>query len=541
MSAELRLFQGPTVNQQMGLAPQLLQWLKLLQSPTQELASLVQHELETNPALEVDADASELSDGDADDVQCSDDVDSFDVPETRTDEYPTDESSSDENSSDELDLHAKLESLTELDEEWREESRLERVRNASDVEVEEERHQYMMDGITSPETLQSHLERQIAMDVAEPRHQTLARLIVGSLDDRGYLTGTVSDLAAQAGLENAEAEAVLRRVQQMDPRGIAARDLRECLLSQLTGKAPVDTLARRILDEGFDLLSRRDFSGLADLLSCEEDDIHLAFKRILRLTPEPGRNFTATTAAYVTADVHITSTSSGELAVEVASNHIPRLRISASCRKLVEDGVTLPVSEANYIRRKIRSASFLIQGLSQRQETLRKVAAQIVQAQGAYINGTSDTLAPLTIQKVARIIGLHETTVSRALASKYAQTPRGMIEMRLFFSTGYTCADGSALTPDSVKTLISDLIEQEDARHPLTDLQIARVLKEQRGLKLARRTVAKYREELSLQSSKDRLWSAPFAKRTAAATASTVPPAIILPMHDMQLQAAVGS
>jgi len=448
MNLGMRVHQDVNVSQQLNLAPQLLQWLRLLHVPTTELSAMVRHELETNPALEAEECASESE---------------FD------DSAPDDGEFHEEPAAEQAVLDEKQEFLMELDAEWGEDwtgGQAARASGGASAE-DQAKHSYLLDSAVSDVSLYCHLLDQLPLVGLSRDDYALAELVIGSLDWRGYLTLSAQELAALAETDAARVERALTRVQAMEPAGVGARDLRECLLLQMADREP-DFLPRRVTEQYLDAAAREQFAEIGPVVR-----------------------------------------DNGAWRVDLDESSVPRLRISASCRRLLEKK-TLTESEAAYVRDKIRAATFLIQGIGQRQDTLKKVAEHIARFQSEYLDSARGELKPLTMAKLAAMIGVHETTVSRALANKHIRTPRGLFEMKHFFRSGYPCADGSYVTPDKVKELIADIVENEPAAAPHRDTDIVALLKK-RGLQLARRTIAKYREEMNIPSSKER-------KKVAAAT-----------------------
>lgn len=481
MNLDTRLGQHLDVSQQLNLAPQLLQWLRLLQLPMTDLKTLVNQELEMNPTLELEESAP-------------------DIEASATGESAAETSAADlleqaPTTFDEAHLDGKFEMLAEMDADWGQETPGGRLTSA---EADNEKRQFMMDCITAQESLQDHLLAQLATVTLDAEDRRLTELLIGSLDERGYLTAAPDELAGAASCSAERLDAALRRVQALDPAGVGARDLRECLLLQMDDRA---SLTARIVRECFDALACKQYREIAAALGVEEEDVRDALREIRTLHPEPGRLYTAERVQYIKADATIRKTDAG-YRVELNDERLPRLRINAECRRLLEAG-KLSAEDTAYLRKKIRHSSFLIQGIKQRQDTLRKVAQEILRHQQAYFDAEDGQLKPLTMATVAQTINVHETTVSRALANKYIETPRGLFEMKHFFRSGYRCDDGSAVVPAAVKDLIETLVARENPALPLTDLQMVKAMKE-KGLHLARRTVAKYREELGIASSKER-------------------------------------
>ena len=475
------MYQGQRLNQQLNLAPQLLNWLQLLQAPTMELSSMVQHELESNPALELSDPLYEPAEHILDSTDYATER-AAEISEMRLDNHTMDE---------------RLETLSEIDQEWREDYA--RNQRGSKVGSEEdgEKHQYILDSLVYSESLYAHLTKQLGQYELNERETALAEEIIGSLDARGFLTQSLVDLAEEASASLPAMQKALDVVQQLSPAGIGARDLRECLMLQADHR---ESVTYRMLNECFDLLTDRQWDAAAERLDVELSDVEEAVAEIRTFDPEPGLKITAAPTAYIEPDIVIRR-DNGEWTAEINDDQIPHLRISPAVRALLEQNTLTPEDMA-YIRQKIRSGQFLIRGIHQRKETLLRVAREILRVQSDYFNEQGE-MNPLTMNKVAAIIGVHETTVSRAIANKYMDTPRGIISMKSFFKSGYLCADGSALTPEKVKELIDDMITHEDRDNPLTDQHIAVELKA-RGLNVARRTVAKYREELDVASSKER-------------------------------------
>ncbi len=475
------------VGQQLNLAPQLLQWLKLLQVTSVELNQLVQHELETNPVLELDSESPEV------DPAAELEIEDAEIPVAGSDDPEV-------TSFDQKDFDRKMDVLREIDEEWQEDAAKGAYEAASTGMDDNDLHQFMMDSLVAPTSLFEHLSRQLLALRVSAADWKIAEVIIGSLDQRGYLDATIKELAAQAQSSEAEVEQVLEVIHHFDPPGIAARDLRECLLLQLNpDKNPLSYV---MIKDQFDLVAARNVSALAEALDAEEDDIAEALDVIARLNPAPGRDVEEDRVEYITPDV-IVRKEAGRCIVDMNEEFVPNLRISSECRNLLTAREQVTSADLAYLRRKMRSAKFLIQGIAQRQETLFKVASEIVRVQREFFDSKDGAMGSLTMVRVARVVGVHETTISRAISGKYMKTPRGIYPMRAFFEAGYSCADGSTITSGQVKKIITEIVGQEPKSKPATDVEISAELKK-RGLNVARRTVAKYREEMGVLSSKER-------------------------------------
>ena len=476
MNIDIRMHQGQGLSQQLNLAPQLLNWLKLLQCPTTELGNMVARELDSNPALEHDT---------PEPVDTSEMVQRDEAPDLSADD----------------DFRAKVDFLSEVENEWRYDSRQAQSLNGPSREDALLKHQYLMDSLVGGQSLQEHLLQQAAALDMDGTDLELANLLIGSIDERGYLETSVEELAECAGVKANQLERVLAEVQTLDPAGVGARDLPECLLLQVDPGTETGALARRLIAEHIEALAGQDFDAMAEACGVDVSLIFDAAALIAGLDPTPGSSFNTPPVEYVTPDITIRHGNEG-WAIELNDEHIPHLRLSPACADFLKQK-SLSAGDRSYIREKLRAASFLIQGIGQRQDTLRKVTQEILRVQHAYFEEANGQLKPLTMAKVASVIGVHETTVSRALANKYIQTPRGIFEMKYFFKSGYLCNDGTALTPEAVKERIRTMIAREQVTAPLTDLDIVEQF-ERDGLHLARRTVAKYRDELNIPASKTR-------------------------------------
>jgi RNA polymerase sigma-54 factor len=465
------------VSQELRLAPQLLQWLNILQASSTDLTAMIRSELESNPALEVD--------GPMPDSMASSSTDEPAPPEEPRQDF---DGERDE----------RWEHLAELDGEWREDAagRL----NAGNESDEQEYRDHVNESITRQTSLQEHLEAQLRLVDDPALDSDLCGLLIGSLDERGYLASPLAELATIAGVSESRLEQALGVVQGMDPAGVGARDLRECLLLQLRG-AQAGELVQTLVSEHLQAVARRQYRDLAALLGAHEEDVREAVTTIQSLNPAPGARFARHTAEYVQPDAVVSRNGNGYV-VDLTDQRIPRLRLSVSVRRLLEQE-NLSREELAYIRSKIRAATFLIQGISQRQDTLKKTVEQIVHFQGDFFSQPAGQLNALTMANVAHLVGVHETTISRAIANKYLKTPRGLFPMRHFFQAGFRCADGSRMTPQKVKDLLISIIKAEDPCTPIMDRDIVLAMGKH-GLRVARRTVAKYREELGIPASKDR-------------------------------------
>ncbi|HEX3728519.1 MAG TPA: RNA polymerase factor sigma-54, partial [Opitutaceae bacterium] len=320
--------------------------------------------------------------------------------------------------------------------------------------------------------------------------------LVGSLDDRGFLTQSPADVALQTGLPLEAVQEAIAAMKTFDPAGIGARSLGECLLAQLASKGRGESLPARLVRDHFELLTRRRIPELARKLGAAADDVQEAIEEIGKLDPAPGRRFAEDSNRVVVADVTVEK-DGAEWKIHLNNDYIPRLRISNTYRELIAKG-TLSKPEREYLRERMRSGKFLIDSIEQRQRTIERITREILKAQEPFFENGVSHLQPLTMTRIADIVGVHETTVSRAIANKYLKTPHGVFEFKYFFTPGYQAeGGGAAMSNTSVKEMIADLVAGEDKGGPLSDQDIVGRLRD-KGITIARRTVAKYREELGI-------------------------------------------
>jgi RNA polymerase sigma-54 factor len=454
---------------QQVLSPQLQQSLLILQTPLLELRNLVQQEMETNPVLEElaeDSGANERSEAEA---------------------------SADENFRDEF------EKLASLDEEWRDymaqsaSSNFDGRRGSKEAD---EKRQFLFDSIPVQETLQQNLIAQLNQTVLSGDDRKTAELIIGNIDDDGFLQSTTEEMALNSGIPQDDFERALELIQTFYPAGVGARDLRECLLIQLRRQGKEQSVEHRIVSEHMDDLGRHRFPEIARRMGISVEDVQKAADNIARLNPRPGQVFAAAPQNYVLPDV-IVEKVDGEYQIAFNNEQIPHLRISNLYKDIIASGDAQSSDTKDYIRDKIRSGKFLIRSIHQRQQTIMNIAQQIVSRQCDFLEHGPSHLKPMTMAEVAEAVGVHETTVSRAVSGKYMATPQGVFEMKYFFTGGYQTATGESLSNISVKQAILDLVKHESGGAPLSDHEIVEILSE-RGIPIARRTVAKYRTELNI-------------------------------------------
>src|SRR5881392_3785699 len=460
------MHQTQNLSLQQVLAPQLQQSLLILQAPLLELRNLVQQEMETNPVLEELADAPNP------------------VAPTESETPPADDNFKEE-----------FDKLAKLDEEWRDYMAQSSSYSGRSQEAEEKR-QFFFDSIPTQETLQQHLMGQLNQNALDADDRKTAELIIGNIDDKGFLQTTPEEMALNTGIPQEDFEKMLTLIQSFYPPGVGARDLRECLLLQLQRQGKENTLEYKIVSEYMEDLGRRRFPEIARRMGISVEEVQKAGDNIARLNPRPGQVFAAAPQNYVLPDV-IVEKIDGEYQIALNNEQIPHLRISNLYKDIITSGTAQGSDVKNYVRDKIRSGKFLIRSIHQRQQTIFNIAQQIVLRQRDFLEHGPSHLKPMRMGEVADAVGVHETTVSRAVSGKYMATPQGVFEMKYFFTSGYQTATGESLSNISVKEAILDLVKHENGSAPLSDHEIVEILAE-RGIAIARRTVAKYRTELNI-------------------------------------------
>ncbi len=463
--ADQGLYQTQT--QKLAIGPQMQQSLQILQAPTLELRQIIQQEIEINPVLELESPEVSLDDA-----------------------LPDDPDDRDGGDRDELDI------ISQMDEEWREYWAQSRMQTTNRTAEDQERWQFLMDSIVAPTTLQEHLVTQLR--TAEVRDPVLTRnveFLIGSLDDRGFLNSTVEDMSLLHGIPVDDLHDAKALLMSFDPVGVGSDDLRECLLVQLDRLGKTHSLAHRLVDQHLEDLANKRYPILARKLGVPLEQVSRAADFISTLDPRPASRFNPSSNNYVTPDV-IVERQGGEWIPVMNNDDLPNLRLSNAYKDLL--GQASSSGEVrNYIRDKIRSGKFLIRSIHQRQQTIHKIAIQILAHQREFLDKGTSFLRPLNMAQVADEVGVHETTVSRAISGKYMATPYGVYELKFFFSHGVKTDSGEDLSNTSVKNAIADLIKTETKAKPLSDDKLAKLLDKQ-GIKVARRTVAKYREALGL-------------------------------------------
>lgn len=359
--------------------------------------------------------------------------------------------------------------------------------------------------LSSPVNLPEHLEQQLALIVLSPELREAADTIIGNLDENGYVTVTLEEIAVQAECSVEVAAEALRFVQSLDPAGVGARDLRECLLIQLEMRGAKDGVSWKIIADHLPLVQSKQWKELAKAMGRPAEHIETAFAVIRSLDPRPGLRFSGPGPQKVEPDVQIFK-EGDDYFVLLNDDDLPQLRLNPSYRKMLDrdQASDQEVKDARgYIRERYNSALQLLKNIEQRKQTILKVCQCIIARQGEMFDNGIDLLRPMMIKDVAEEIGVHPSTVSRAVANKYAHTPQGVFELRFFFSEAVQGSSGADTPLLVLKRRVKKMIEEEDSAHPLTDEQIMARLQGE-GIMVTRRTVAKYREDMNIPSTHQR-------------------------------------
>jgi len=440
--------------QQLLIAPQMRQALKILQVGALELRSTILEELQTNPALEEMAsnDLSLESPDSPNETKEGDmGMDDWDDGFTQSEQYSSDQAA---------------------------------------------RRQFFFDSITAEDSLQEHLMRQAELTEAKEEVIHALEYIIGSLDDRGFLSNPAETIAEQADVELSVVEEALALLKTLEPVGLGCKDLQESLLTQLRLQGNEENaLAIEILEKHFPLFLRRRIPELSKALGIIPEDIEETLGVIAQLDPAPGRRFAEDTNRMVTPDVVIYKEADG-WKLELTRDYLPRLRLSSNFKTYLADK-RLSGSEKEFLQEKLKAGKQLISSIEQRQATIEKIARLILEIQEGFFEHGVEKLKPLTMAQIAQLVGVHETTISRAIANKYMATPHGLFPLKFFFTPGYTNGDGETISNKTIKDKIAAIIADENPAKPTSDQAIAEMLKKE-DLKVARRTVAKYREELGI-------------------------------------------
>jgi len=465
---ELRL------SQRLILTPQLQQSIKLLQLPLLELTQDINQELMNNPMLEEGVDReSEIKDEQS----------------GPSNEEPVRESTGD--------IELPLEKIFGFTSESYFEDRESDGRDFGYFNPDVEETTSPFERNRDRTNLYDHLLWQLRLSSIEENIGRSAEIIINNLNDDGYMQASIDEVSQLAESDTETVEKALKAVQELDPSGVGARNLQECLLLQLPALNLSDTLVGKILTEGFSELEGKKYNQLAVKFKTPINDIFDAVKIIEKLEPRPGRNYSSDEPVHIIPDVYIEE-SEGKFLINLNDEGIPRLRLSNYYRKLLANKKSLGAEEKQFLEEKLRSAVWLLKSLDQRNKTIYRVTESILKFQEDFFRKGAQYLKPLNLRIIAEDLGMHESTISRVTSNKYVQCPRGLLNFRYFFSNA-VATDLGSMSSSTVKNIIKQIIAEEDSKKPLNDQKIVNILKS-KGISVARRTAAKYREELKIPS-----------------------------------------
>ena len=473
MKASLQL----RVSQNLAMTPQLQQAIRLLQLSSMELQAEVQEILESNMMLELDED----NDSEQHEITIEERPgESEEVQKINADEIPED---------------------LPVDSAW------EDIYDAGPVYSASNESSIYENQNAEENSLYNHLLWQLNLTQISERDKAIAIAIIDALDDGGYLTASLDEIRESLGddieIEIDEVEAVLHLVQAMEPAGIAARDLRECLLLQLE-QCPQDTpclnKARETVDHHLQLMAARDFNQLMRRLKVDRETLQRTISLIQAMNPRPGSQIQPTRTEYIIPDVYVKK-EKGVWKVELNADSLPHLRINMDYANMIRRADNS--ADNTSLKNHLQEARWFIKSLQSRNETLLRVASCIVEKQRAFLEYGEEAMKPLVLHDIAELLGLHESTISRVTTRKYMHTPRGIYELKFFFSSHVNTDHGDTCSSTAIRALIKKLISEESHKKPLSDNRIAQILSS-RGIQVARRTIAKYREALSIPPSNER-------------------------------------
>jgi RNA polymerase sigma-54 factor len=493
MALDLRL----TLSQRLVMTPQLQQAIKLLQLSRMELEQAVREELEVNPALEEMAEGAppDLPSGEPDEPVGEQLFEAAPAPPS---DGPSDAST--ETSTDGKDDNSLIDRV-DWDYFFGEGANYE---GGTREREDEDGRPYYENTLTRGESLTEYLELQVNLSDLSGESREIACWLIGNIDENGYLQASSEEAAAALEVPVEEVDRVVAFIQSLDPPGIGGRDLRECLLIQARLMGDDFDLPVRILDEQFDLFSRGDVAGLSRKLKVDREAVQEAFRKIVTLWPKPGRAFAGEDAQQIIPDAYVSKVGN-DWVITLNDDGQPRLRLSGYYRRLLQDGSALGKDDREFLKQKINSALWFIKSIDQRQRTIYKVVESIMKLQRDFLDRGPKFLKPLTLRDVAEEIEMHESTVSRVTSGKYVYTPHGIFELKYFFNSGLNRDGGEDnIASKSVKEKIREIIVAESgAGKRLSDQELMRLLRDQ-GIRIARRTVTKYRGQLGLLAASKR-------------------------------------
>lgn len=481
----LELKQQLKLSQQLIMTPQLQQAIKLLQLSRLELAETIQQEIEENPVLEESATAAE-----AEQDFATDDATNLGMAEEPPPPEPERTS--------EVQMESTS-SLTEID--WENyANEYESGYSGSSRQRDESDLPSRLDILTAKPNLQSHLQWQLNLSNITEEEREAGMFIIGNLNRDGFLEATLEDIVRETGCSDETARHMIAVTQEMDPPGVGARDIKECLLLQLARLGLADSLAAHIVRDHLHLLETKNYPAMARATGRPVDEVVAAVRIIVNLDPHPGRIYSDEEPQYIVPDVYVYKLGN-EYVIMLNDEGLPRLKISNYYREILKKDSAAPSGTKDYVQDKLRSAMWLIKSIQQRQRTIYRVVESILKFQREFFEKGVAHLRPMVLRDVAEDLGMHESTISRVTSNKYVHTPQGIFELKYFFNSAISTHGGESLASESIKQRIKSIVQNENPEKPLSDSTIAEIFAKE-NIQLARRTVAKYREQMGILPSK---------------------------------------
>ncbi|MGQ9602820.1 MAG: RNA polymerase factor sigma-54 [bacterium] len=445
------------------MTPKLQQAIRLLQVPALELQQILKHELLTNPMLEEQEELEE-------------------TPVEQIEEPTAEDAGEFKASENEIDWDRYLKDGFEM--------------GSASLEEKDETEDRLEPVPVAKPSIEEYLMSQLRMAVSCEEDLKIGEFIIGSLDSNGYLTVGANEIAEYLGVDEKDVDRVLSIIRKFDPPGIGARDLRECLMIQLEQAGKENSLAYRLVSDHLDDLLKKKYAEISKKLKVSVEELNAAAEVVGKLDPRPGTRYSHEDAGYIVPDL-IVEKIGDDYVIQTNDRGVPHLRVNRTYREILAKAKERSREEHDYVVDKLNSAKWLINTIEQRRQTMLKVMKAILEAQRDFFDKGEGYLKPLTLQEIAEVVGLHESTVSRVTSNKYVQTPRGVYNLKFFFSSGLKTDEGDLASSRIIKTKIAEMIKNEDRRNPLSDQEIAQRLRNE-GFILARRTVAKYRDQLGI-------------------------------------------
>ena len=487
------------MGQQLTMTPQLQQAIRLLQLSTLDLQQEIQEALESNPMLERQEDGEDFDNSDP----MADAAEQAGTTQQDNSNFQDSTVAVNNESAEDGDWHDRIPSELPVDTAWEDVYQT----SASSLPSNADDEWDFTTRTSAGESLQSHLLWQLNLVPMSDKDKLIGVTIIDCINDQGYLEESIDEIVEsfdpELEVEADEVEAVLHRIQHFEPAGIGARDLRECLLlqlRQLPASTPWLSEAQRLASDYLDVLGSRDYSQLLRRMKLKEDELKQIIELIQSLNPRPGSQIEANEPEYVVPDVIVRKHNERWL-VELNQEAVPRLRVNPQYAGFVKRADSS--ADNTFMRNQLQEARWFIKSLQSRNETLMKVATQIVEHQRGFLDYGDEAMKPLVLHDIAEAVGMHESTISRVTTQKFMHTPRGIYELKYFFSSHVSTSEGGECSSTAIRAIIKKLVAAENAKKPLSDSKIAGLLEAQ-GIQVARRTVAKYRESLGIAPSSER-------------------------------------